>query len=91
MNRKWIIAWLILVPAFLHGQPFQISLEQVLNEWCLSSPSAKKIKLSYENTLLAFDNYKKQFLPSIAFSLNPVNFNRSQKLDRKSTRLNSSH
>lgn len=80
MNRKWIIAWLILVPAFLHGQPFQISLEQVLNEWCLSSPSAKKIKLSYENTLLAFDNYKKQFLPSIAFSLNPVNFNRSQKL-----------
>ena len=80
MNRKWISAWLILVPAFLHGQPFQISLEQVLNEWCLSSPSAKKIKLSYENTLLAFDNYKKQFLPSIAFSLNPVNFNRSQKL-----------
>ncbi|SHF66374.1 Outer membrane protein TolC [Bacteroides faecichinchillae] len=80
MNRKWIIAWLIFVPAFLHGQPFQISLEQVLNEWCLSSPSAKKIKLSYENTLLAFDNYKKQFLPSIAFSLNPVNFNRSQKL-----------
>lgn len=80
MNRKWIIAWLIFVPAFLHGQPFQISLEQVLNKWCLSSPSAKKIKLSYENTLLAFDNYKKQFLPSIAFSLNPVNFNHSQKL-----------
>lgn len=80
MNRKWIIIWFILVPTFLHGQPYQISLEQVLNEWCLSSPSAKKIKLSYENTLLAFDNYKKQFLPSIAFSLNPVNFNHSQKL-----------
>lgn len=80
MNRKWIIIWFILVPTFLHGQPYQISLEQVLNEWCLSSPSAKKIKLSYENTLLAFDNYKKQFLPSIAFSLNPVHFNRSQKL-----------
>ncbi len=80
MNHKWIIIWLILVPVFLHGQPYQISLEQVLNEWCLSSPSAKKIKLSYENTLLAFDNYKKQFLPSIAFSLNPVNFNHSQKL-----------
>ncbi|MDD3038234.1 TolC family protein [Bacteroides sp.] len=80
MNYKWIIACFILVPTFLYGQPYQISLEQVLNEWCLSSPSAKKIKLSYENTILEFENYKKDFLPSIAFSLSPVNFNHSQKL-----------
>lgn len=41
---------------------------------------SKKIKLSYENTILEFENYKKGFLPSVAFSLSPVNFNRSQKL-----------
>lgn len=80
MNHKWIFTCLLLIPILVYGQPYQISLEQVLNEWCLSSPSAKKIKLSYENTILEFENYKKDFLPSIAFSLNPVNFNHSQKL-----------
>lgn len=77
---RWMMIWILFIPLLLHGQTCQISLEQVVNEWCLSSPSAQKIQLSYENTLLAFENYKKGFLPSIAFSLNPVNFNRSQKL-----------
>ncbi len=80
MDYRWIIVWLLLIPQFLYGQSCRISLEQVLNEWYLSSPSAQKIKLAHENTLLEFENYKKGFLPSVAFSLSPVNFNRSQKL-----------
>lgn len=80
MKLKWITACFILLPVLLHGQPCQISLERVLNEWCLASPAAQTIKLSYENTILEFENYKKEFLPSVAFSLNPVNLNRSQKL-----------
>lgn len=91
MNHKWITAYFLLVPILLHGQSYQISLEQVLNEWCLSSPSAQKIKLSYENTLLNFENYKKEFLPSVAFSLNPINFNHSQKLMQNSESGNYSY
>lgn len=41
---------------------------------------AQKIKLAHENTLLGFENYKKGFLPSVSFSLNPVSFNRSLRL-----------
>ena len=91
MNLKWITIWFLLFPALLQGQPYQISLEQVLNEWCLMSPSAQKIKLSHENSILEFENYKKEFLPSVAFSLSPVNFNRSQKLMQNSESGNYSY
>lgn len=80
MIHRWLMTCIIFVPVFFYGQACQISLEQVLNEWCLSSPAAKKIRLSYENTILEFENYQKGFLPSVAFSLSPVNFNRSQRL-----------
>lgn len=91
MNYRWIITWFLFVPIQLQGQPYQISLEKVLNEWCLSSPSAQKVKLSHINTLLEFENYKKEFLPSIAFTLNPVNFNHSQKLMQNSENGNYSY
>ena len=40
----------------------------------------KKIKLSYENNyILEFENYKKGFLPSVAFSQVSVNFKRFAK------------
>lgn len=91
MNLKWVTIWFLLFPALLQGQPYQISLEQVLNEWCLVSPSAQKIKLSHENSILEFENYKKEFLPSVAFSLSPVNFNRSQKLMQNSESGNYSY
>lgn len=91
MSLKWITVWFLLFPALLQGQPYQISLEQVLNEWCLVSPSAQKIKLAHENSILEFENYKKGFLPSVAFSLNPINFNRSQKLMQNSESGNYSY
>lgn len=91
MSLKWITVWFLLFPALLQGQPYQISLAQVLNEWCLVSPSAQKIKLAHENYILEFENYKKGFLPSVAFSLNPINFNRSQKLMQNSESGNYSY
>lgn len=91
MSYKWKTIWILFVPIFLYGQTHQISLEQVMNEWCLSSPSAQRIRLSYENTILEYENYKKNFLPSVALSLNPVNFNRSQKLMQNSTDGNYSY
>lgn len=78
--QRWTIVWLLFIPIAFYGQTQHISLEQVVNEWCLSSLSAQKIKLSYENIILEFENYKKGFLPSVAFSVSPINFNRSQKL-----------
>jgi outer membrane protein TolC len=53
------------------------SLEEVVDKWALESPSAKVKKLTFQSTLLQFENYKKSFLPSLAFNLNPINFNRS--------------
>lgn len=91
MNLKWITVWLLLFPVLLHGQSCKVSLEQVLNEWSLISPPAQKVRLAYENSILSFENYKKEFLPSIAFSLSPVNFNHSQKLMQNSESGNYSY
>jgi len=46
----------------------------------LSSTSAKIEKLNFHSKLLLFENYKKSFLPSVSFNVNPLNFNRSLKL-----------
>ncbi len=63
----------------------QITLEKVVNEWSFHSPSAEKIRLAYENIALAHKNYLKGFLPSIAFSMNPVSFNHSLRLMQNPT------
>ena len=63
----------------------QITLEKVVNEWSFYSPSAEKIKLTYENIILSYNNYLKEFLPSIAFNMNPVSFNHSLRLMQNTT------
>ncbi len=63
----------------------QVTLEKVVNEWCLSAPSAEKAKLDYENVVLAHKNYLKGFLPSIAFQMNPITFNHSLRLMQNPT------
>ena len=47
--------------------------------------SAEKIKLTYENIILSYNNYLKEFLPSIAFNMNPVSFNHSLRLMQNTT------
>lgn len=82
--KKEVLIWgfvsLLLSHSTTYGQKYSVSLSQIMNEWCLDSPAAKQVKLSYENELLEFENYQKEFLPSIALTLNPINFNRSQRL-----------
>lgn len=77
---KLLLFLFLFLPLSLSAQPPRISLEEVLNKWAPASPAARQVKLAYENTILQFANYRKGFLPSIAFSLNPVSFNHSQKL-----------
>lgn len=78
LNRYFSILLVLLV---IKGQAQTIiTLDKVVNEWSFNSPTAQKTQLSYENTLLAYKNYKKSFLPSIAFILNPISFNHSLRL-----------
>lgn len=63
----------------------QVTLEKVVNEWSFHSPSAEKIRLTYENISLAHKNYLRGFLPSIALNMNPVSFNHSLRLMQNPT------
>lgn len=60
--------------------PRLLSLDEVINELCLESPATKIISLEHKNEILKFDNYKREFLPSISLSFSPFNFNRSINL-----------
>ena len=58
-------------------QTLNLSLSKVIDTLSLSSPEAKIKRLSFENDLLQFENYKKSFLPSVSLNISPVSFNRS--------------
>lgn len=76
-----LLSFLIIVALPVYAQQSdKLTLEEVVNKLSLESPSAKIEKLSFQNELLQFENYKKSFLPSVSFNLNPINFNRSLKL-----------
>lgn len=76
---NFLLFFALSLPQYMRAQAF-ITLDKVVNEWCLESPTAEKIRLAHENTLLGFENYKKGFLPSVSFAVNPVAFNRSLRL-----------
>jgi len=54
-----------------------MSLIKVIDTLSLESPDAKIKRLSFENELLQFENYKKSFLPTVSLNISPVSFNRS--------------
>lgn len=58
----------------------QLTLDNVINTLSLRSVSAEIEKKNFQNELLEFENYKKSLLPSVSFSVNPINFNRSLRL-----------
>ena len=63
----------------------QITLEKVVNEWSFYSPSAEKIRLTYDNISMTHKKYLKGFLPLITININPVSFNHSLRLMQNST------
>ena len=75
--NKVIIAFLLLFASELYCQTIEISLDKILSDYCFSSPEAIKARLNYESANYSYENYKKGFLPSIAFNVNPASFNRS--------------
>ena len=57
-----------------------ISLSQAVDSLALYCPAAKLRQLDYESQLLQRRNYNLGFLPSLAFTLSPINFNHSLRL-----------
>lgn len=81
LNFNIILYFFIVITLPIYAQEAKIlSLENVLDDLSLKSPAAKIVKLSFQNELLQFENFKKSFLPSVSFTMNPMNFNRSLKL-----------
>lgn len=65
--------------AFSQENNRHITLDEVVNILSLESTSAKIERLNFHNERLSFENYRKGLLPSLSFSMNPINFNRSLK------------
>lgn len=59
---------------------FALPLREALAYYALHSPQAMVYRLELENSQLEFENYQKGFLPSVSFSLSPLNLNQSLKL-----------
>lgn len=80
----WLVGVSLLWMTALPAQT-RITLQKVVNEWSLHSPSAEKIRLAYENSVLEHKNYLKGFLPSVALTMNPLTFNHSLRLMQNPT------
>lgn len=57
-----------------------VSLEYITDTLSIYSDAACVEKIKYENELLRYENYRKSFLPAMALTLSPINFNRSLRL-----------
>lgn len=71
---------LFFYESFSQKKVLELTLSDVVDHYSLQSPAARVEHLNYQNIVLEYANYKKGFLPSISFTLNPMNFNRSLKL-----------
>ena len=56
-----------------------LTLDLIIEKFTLVSPPARQAALLYENAILSYKNYRKGFLPTLTFSFDPLNFNRSIK------------
>ena len=61
-----------------NAQPgIRLSLSMVIDDLSLESPASEVQRLSFENEILQFENYKKGLLPSVSINFSPLNLNRS--------------
>ena len=57
-----------------------ISLKDAIEIYVYNTNYICEKRLTYENSLLEYDNYKKSLLPSVSLNLTPVSFNHSLRL-----------
>lgn len=61
----------------IFAQKAELSINKIINEYSFQSPQMVLARIEFENTRLSYENYKKSFLPSLNFNINPINFNHS--------------
>lgn len=86
MKQRFFIFITLLASLFVSRVAYSqesvqtVTLDEVVNVLSLKSSAAQIEQLAYQSELLQFENYKKSYLPSLSFNLNPVSFNRSLRL-----------
>lgn len=79
-----IITVMLFKMSLCHSQS-TLTMEMVVNELALESPAAILQKMQYNNKILTYINYKRNFLPSFAFNVSPLSFNHSIKSLQEAT------
>lgn len=85
MNKKQIILIIVLLQTLFVQAQQRLTMEMVVNELALESPAAIQQKIQYNNKILTYINYKRNFLPSFAFNVSPLSFNHSIKSLQEAT------
>lgn len=86
MKQRFFIFITLLASLFVSRVAYSqesvqtVTLDEVVNVLSLKSSAAQIEQLAFQSELLQFENYKKSYLPSLSFNLNPVSFNRSLRL-----------
>lgn len=79
MRKIICIIFFVCISVWAYPQDNVIFIEHVLDELCFQSKEARKVHISLKNSLLTYENYKKSFLPTLAYTFSPLSFNRSIK------------
>jgi len=58
-------------------EPIVFNMRTVIERYALNSIEAQNAALDYKNQIFDDQNTRKEFLPTLSFSLSPLNFNRS--------------
>lgn len=76
---------LTAIPSQATPTPTTLTLKAALDSLVPATRGMQALRLTYENSRLAYDNYRKSLLPAIGVSLSPFSFNRAiQRLQQPS-------
>ena len=73
-------AVIVLLACFYVVDSRCVTLDEVLNVYCMNTAKVRSLRMEYANSRLAYENYRKGFLPTLSFGVSPVSFNRSLRL-----------
>lgn len=57
-----------------------LTLEEALEKAVLTTLPVQEGRLEYENSLLEYENYRKQYLPSLSLDISPFSFNHAMRI-----------
>ena len=78
MGKKMILNYFLL--CLFTTTANAVPLNEILNVHILNTVKVRTARLDYVNSRMAYENYRKGFLPSVRFGISPLSFNRSLRL-----------